>query len=268
MRYCGIQPQYFPRLHYFARIINTDIFMLRDDAQYVGKHKYPNGKTGKSYQAHSPIKQSLGSNYLIVPVQHGGFTPLCHTKISYSQTWVTDHLKTLQMAYGRAPFYTTLRPEIEWLLQRNFQTLAGLNIATVIWGLLYLLDEKTPTQEKLSVELANEILKNNTKFRLKQIKKASESKAMRNDKLTTNEKIVALCREIGATEDYCGGTGVSAYVDTDLFSKNGIKITIQDWTCIEYPQLFKKQQGFLANLSILDLLFNVSRTDALTILLG
>src|SRR3989344_745861 len=98
VRYSGIQPQYFPRLHYFARILATDIFVIRNDAQYVRKHKYPNGSIDKSYQAHSPIKQALGRQLLSVPTQHEGFAPLAATKIFYDQTWMQNHLKALQIA--------------------------------------------------------------------------------------------------------------------------------------------------------------------------
>jgi hypothetical protein len=59
---------------------------------------------------------------------------------------------------------------------------------------------------------------------------------------------------------------VAAYVDHNLFSDNGITITVQDWTCRPYPQLFEKQSGFIPNLSILDLLFNETIKKARTIL--
>ena len=86
MRYSGIQPQYFPRLHYFARILNADIFVSRDDAQFLRKHKYPDGKTDKSYQAHTPIKTPSGIYLLNVPTKHEGFIPIYKTAISYNFT--------------------------------------------------------------------------------------------------------------------------------------------------------------------------------------
>src|SRR3989344_5086175 len=261
-RYTGIQPQYFPRLHYFARILAADIFVIRDDAQYVRKHRYPNGLNDKSYQAHSPIKQALGRQLLAVPTRHEGLAPLDATKIFYDQTWVENHLKTLQIAYAHAPFFKDVNPQIEKLLQTNYVTLADLNIATIVWGILRLLEEKLITKDKLTLPFINKKLSSKVPFRLKKIARASESRALRNTNLSTNEKIVALCREFGATEDYCGGTGVAAYVEHDLFEKNGITVTVQDWKCGHYPQQFSRQQGFIPNLSILDLLFNVSSEDA------
>ena len=61
---------------------------------------------------------------------------------------------------------------------------------------------------------------------------------------------------------------MAAYMDRSLFEQHGIKITVQDWKCKEYPQLYKKQQGFIPNLSIIDLLMNVSVDEAVKIIKG
>lgn len=264
-RYTGIQPQYFPRLHYFARILNADIFVLRDDAQFVRKHKYPNGLTDKSYQAHTPIKQASERQLLFVTTKHDGFLPLAKTKISYEQKWSDDHLKTLQIAYAHAPFFKNILKELEVVFQMQYASLSELNITTLVWGLLHLLDEEF-SEDKLNLKFINEKLRKNKLFRLSEIKKASESKALKDNKLSTNEKIVALCKEVRANEDYCGGTGATVYMDDNLFLKNGINVVVQDWKCGQYPQQFSKQQGFIPDLSILDLLFNVSEDYARKIL--
>ena len=119
----------------------------------------------------------------------------------------------------------------------------------------------------VTIEKINLALKNQKKIRLKKILKGSTSKSLtQNNSLSANEKIVALLKEIGADEDYCGGTAIAAYMDKQLFAKNRIKITVQKWQCQEYSQLFMKQQKFIANLSILDLLMNIPSQEALTIL--
>ncbi len=267
-RYSGIQPQYFPRLHYFARILNADVFVIRDEAQYVRKHKYPNGEVDKSYQAHSPVKQSFGRFLLTVPVHHQGFLPLVSTKLEDSADWVEDHLKTFKISYAKAPQFQEIFPEVEILLRNKHESLADLNIATTLWGVLKILGVKKVDKDILFIDKVTEFLQKDKSVRLKEIKRSSESISLKNPELKTNEKIVALCKEYGANEDYCGGTGVNAYVDHSLFEKNGISIKVQDWRCKEYPQLFNKQLGFIANLSILDLLFNVPVKEARSILVS
>ena len=265
MRYSGIQPQYFPRLHYFARILNADIFVSRDDAQFLRKHKYPDGKTDKSYQAHTPIKTPSGIYLLNVPTKHEGFIPIYKTAISYNFTWAEDHLKTIQINYSKSPNFNDIYKDLELILSNKFDTLDSLNLATISWPILYLLGKKLNKIDDLKVEKQDS-------FRLTSIKKAIEADSVKDfkkfDSLSPNEKIVKLCREFGGDEDYCGGTGATAYIDHGVFEKNGIKITVQDWKCSEYPQLFTKQQEFIPNLSIIDLLMNVSREGAIKILNG
>lgn len=268
MRYSGIQPQYFPRLHYFARVLNTDVFVIRDDCQFVRKHKYPDGEAGKSYQAHTPIKHASGIYYLSLPISHEGLKPISETKISYENDWVENHLKTLQTFYSKAPNFLSIYPEIKEILYMRYKTLAELNLATIFWGILRLVGNARVTLDQLSFINVRKVLNKQNAIRLKHVKKASQSKSLKNKNLTANEKILSLIKEVGASEDFCGGTGVAAYMNHDLFKKSGIKVTVQDWKCAEYPQLFTKQQKFIPNLSIVDLLMNTKHSQAVKIIKG
>lgn len=268
MRYSGIQPQYFPRLHYFARILDADIFMIRDEAQFLRKHKYPDGKNGKSYQADTPIKFASGPQFLSVPVKHSaeGLLPIYKTEISYDFPWVEEQIATINLFYARAKNFSKTFPHIELILTQKYKYISELNIASILWGILFLL-EKEITTKTLTLAYVNEVLKNQSTFRLKEIRLSSESKSIAKfNEMNANEKIVALIKEVEANEDYCGGTSVAAYVDHSLFKKNAITMVVQDWNCKEYPQLFMRQQGFIPNLSIVDLLCNVSPDEACSIL--
>ena len=267
MRYSGIQPQYFPRLHYFARILAADVFMVRDDVQFVIKHKYPGNRMDKSYQAHTPIKHSFGRHLLVVPTKHAGLPTINETKISYLNKWHQDHLKALQLAYAKSLNFKKLFGELEALLNKKYDNLAYLNLSTISWGILHLIGDSLKKNE-FSLDLVNKKLKKQKKFRLREIRLASQTKTFKNFKdLGPNEKILSLCLEVGATEDYCGGVGIAAYVDHKIFEENNIKITVQDWKGRQYRQLFPRH-GFIPNLSIIDLLMNVSLKEAQGIIKG
>lgn len=266
MRYTGIQPQYFPRLHYFARILAADIYMVRDDAQFVRKHKYPDGRVDKSYQAHTIIKQATGVQFLSLPTKHLGFMPIARTIIPYDGDWVDVHLKSIHVNYRKAKNFDRLYSEVENILNQKYETLADLDIAIIFWGILHLLGEEKVTPDMLFSESIEKKLERQKKFRLGKIRRASLSSAI-SDKMSANEKIVALIDEVGANEDYCGGTAAQAYMDEDLFAKNGINVVVQDWKCREYLQLFAKL-GFIPNLSIIDLLMNVPWDEAVEIIQG
>ncbi|HSW85807.1 MAG TPA: WbqC family protein [Candidatus Saccharimonadales bacterium] len=250
IRYTGTQPQYFPRLHYFNRILNADVFMLRDDAQYVRKHKYPGGYNGPSYQSHTPIKAANGIQLLQIPTKHDNHSSIAETQLNNNTDWPELHLKTIRLAYGKAPFFTTIYPQLENLLTKKYVSLADLNISTISWAL-----------SQLNMQ--------GTKARLKNITQGSQSQYIKlNQKASATEKILGLCQEVAATEYYCGGTAVDAYLDRALLEKNGIKVIIQDWACPEYKQRFMKQHGWLPNLSIIDLLMNVDPGAVRSILIS
>lgn len=269
IRYSAIQPQYFPRLHYFARIIDADIFVLRDDCQFVRDHRYPDGKRKKSYQAHTPIRHLSGLRLLPVSIQRQKYAPILETEILYTSGWPSEHLKDIKEGYNKSPNFRNLFDEIEQIISHHFNNLSDLNCTTLFWGLFHLLGTKIASWTDLSLDELNSRLENQDLFRLKKIMKASQMKCYKDfPNMNANEKILALIKECRANEDYCGGTGAVAYVDHKLFSKRGIKITVQDWKCSQYPQQYIDKNGFLDNLSIMDLLFNVPSDRAREILLG
>jgi len=242
--------------------------MIRDDAQFVKKHKYPNGKNDKSYQSDTPIKQAHGSQFLTVPILHKKerFLPITKTEIAYELPWVKNHLLTLKIAYSKSPNFSKFYPYLEGLLMKPYPSLAELNISSILWGLLLIFEEDTSVKN-LTVKHLNKILQKQKTFRLREIRRGSESAASSNfGQMSANEKILALLDEVGANEDYCGGTAIAAYFDHDLFEKAGIKVTVQDWKCKEYRQQFIKQQSFIPNLSILDLVFNATLDETRAIL--
>jgi len=267
LRLTGIQPQYLPRLHYFARILHADLFMIQDAAQFVAKHRYPHGENGPSYQAHSPIRHPSGTHLLRVPIRHtGARRTIAETEISYGEDWPSRHVKTIERLYARSPNAKRLIPEITAIIHDRHRCLADLNIATILWGLLRLLGDEHVPVELLTIPHLEERLQETPSFRLKHIRLSSASHALANGSLGPNEKIVALCREAGADEHYCGGTAVAAYLDAALFAERGIRVTVQDWNCTPYHQRFLERHGFVSNLSILDLLLNVPAADAARII--
>lgn len=269
MRYTGIQPQYFPRLHYFARIMATDLFVIRDDVQFVRRLKYPDGANRPSFQAHSPIKLANGIYNLVLPVSHEGLTPIKMSHINYQYNWVNAHVGTIKTAYSRSGDFAVIYPEIKSILDKKYEYLSQLNLATILWGVLRLLGEKEVTLDKLTLEYVNQKLAKDPRFRLKEIKLTTGLETFKKiKKMSATEKIIAICKEIGIKEDYCGGTAMLAYMDKSLFNKHGIKITVQDWKCQKYRQLFEDKVGFIDNLSIIDLLMNVPYAQAVKIING
>jgi hypothetical protein len=63
---------------------------------------------------------------------------------------------------------------------------------------------------------------------------------------------------VGASRYYSGRAG-GAYLDAEAFRRAGVEIVAQRFEHPVYEQLFTEEQGFVPNLSAVDLLFNCGR---------
>ena len=269
MRLVGYQPQYFPRLHYFARVLDSDIFTISDYLQYVRHHVYEHGaerERGPSYQAHTPLKNANGILMLDVPVKRGGEDGkqlITEALIDYSTPWHEKHLQNIEHHYKKSPGSARLLPSLQALFESRYATLADLTIGSILWSLgrLFEMDQDVPTLDDLHARLPGGT-------RLTRIVRMSESGIPMADKGSgrdANDWIIETCRSLGATEYHFGGTSASAYMDFDRFRDAGISLKQQEWRCAPYRQQFPKR-GFIPNLSILDLLMNVTPEEARAVL--
>jgi hypothetical protein len=272
-RLVGYQPQYFPRLHYYARFLNADVFKISDNLQFVRRHAYHSSdgtsSNGPSYQAHTPIKTSQGMYLLDVPVRHEGKKTermLNAIAIDYSKGWREKQLKGIELNYKKAPQFKAIFPSLAALFSQQFPSLASYTIASTLWGLVVLFEIPIGV-EVFSVAEFNSLLPFQ-QFRLKRVVRMSELGIERADKMhgqNVNDWIIENCRALGADEYYFGGTAAGSYIDHDRLRQAGVHLVQQEWVCAEYKQQFPKH-GFLPNLSILDLLMNEPPSRAREIL--
>lgn len=269
MRLAGYQPQYFPRLHYYNRILDSDIFEVSDYVQFVQRHAFPQAdgsmKRDKSYQAHSPIKLSNGVFFLTIPT-NDEMLPINKTKISYSSNWSEKQLKSLEIAYKKSQNFEKFFPELKEIIGKEHQNLGELTLLSTLWGIVRVVTDEKLSISELTVEKVNELLAKSPEIRLKRVFLASTSGVPVPKKGEANEWIIDLCKYAGADEYYYGGTSHSAYMNLEKLENAGIKSIIQDWKCETYPQQYMKA-GFLPNLSIIDLVMNTDLATRQKILL-
>lgn len=272
MRATVYQPQYFPRLHYVNRVLDADVFVVLDSAQFTRKLKHhgPDGaETHPSYQAHTPIRLDKGRHLLTVPVRRGGGRrPLTETQTGDREQWVATHLRSIHSGYAAAPHYDAHVAEFEAILDREHASLAALNVSTLLWAIATLLQLDLATED-LTVDAVNAALADQRRVRLQRIALASNLRAERPDgRQQGNAWIAALCHEVGATEYLAGGTAAGNYMDKEFFNDRGIDVAIQSWYCPAYEQQFASRHPFIPNLSIVDLLLNVEPLTALEVVHG
>jgi hypothetical protein len=262
MRVSVYQPQYLPRLHYVNRVLDSEVFVCLASAQFTPamKHRLPDGGSDrrKTYQAHTPIKQPEGEHLLTVPVRKpGSGAAIAEVEPDGQQPWRRRHRKAIEAAYGRAPHLDDHLDGLSAVLERPHDSLADLNLATLLWALDVLLELGLDEQDR-SLAAFNERLNGHRGTRLRRIALDAELNVERPPGRQQGSLWLArLCEALGADEYLYGGVATD-YMDPDHFAARGIALVQQRWQLRPYPQRFEERVGFIPNLSVLDLLCNVT----------
>ncbi len=210
-----VQSSYLPWKGYFDLIASVDEFVLFEDFQY----------TRRSWRNRNIIKTPQGTQWLTIPVVA---SPQRTTRISdvliASPQWAERHLKTLRMAYSRAPFFSEIIKILEEEFGRKSSNLSDINISLIRRFCLY-----------LGIET---VLSTHRHY------KASDHRQLR---------LRDICLQAGASV-YVSGPAAKTYLDESIMGAAGIEVEWFDYSGYrEYPQLWGP---FVHEVSIVDLLFN------------
>jgi hypothetical protein len=214
------QPNYIPWPGYFHKIVRSDVFVILDNVDFQQGNS-------KSITSRTKIKGANGEILLTVPVKHLEDKQLNRILPDTSLPWTKKHLKSIALNYARAPHFKTWFPVFEKILAQSYPSLAHLNTA-IIREVCAALELKTPLV--VASDLAIE-------------------------ETGRNERIVAICKAVGA-DTYLCGKGGRKYMEEAVFDSGGIKVKYTDFQPQAYPQLF---EPFVPGLSILDALMNAGK---------
>ncbi len=129
-----IECQYLPCIEYFALIYKFDEIYL-DSAEFYIKQTYRN---------RCRIRGANKIETLIVPVRHTQRKiPMKDVEIDYDQKWLPVHSRTIQSAYGKAPFYEYFANDLYQILNRKYKYLFDLNFELLTKCLDFLKINKT-----------------------------------------------------------------------------------------------------------------------------
>jgi hypothetical protein len=265
------QPQFFPRLHYVNRVLDSDVFVILASAQYTKSmtHHLEDGsrERRKTYQAHTPIKQHDGEYLITLPVSRPGrLGTLEEMQPQMDRKWRARYGNTLTAAYGRTPYFDARFPEAMALLEGAEGSLAELNTSTLLWAIDLVLDLGVG-MDRLNVDNVNDALATRRGGRLRRLVHDRDTGVARPEGARMGGPwTAALCAAVGADEYLHGGTASAGYMDPAEYTARGLTLRQQHWEARPYPQAFTDRLGFLPNLSVLDLLFNVPPADAFPIL--
>lgn len=213
MRAAIMQPYLFPYLGYFQLIRSVDIFVVYDDVQYI-----KGGRINRNY-----ILADEQKKLITLPLKAASPNKLIN-EIDIERNH--NILRTIFLNYKGAPYFNSVFPIIEDILNYPNDNLACF--------LNYQL-------RKISIYLS---LTPNWHI---------SSSLKKDNSLRGQEKVLAICKELGANH-YINATGGRVLYNEASFSKERIRLSFIQSKDIIYPQFKEK---FISNLSIIDvMMFN------------
>ena len=220
------QPQYMPWLGYFDKMARADVFVLLDDVQFKKNE----------WQNRNRIRGAQGWQWITVPVLHDHGQLINQVKLNPAVDWRGQHMRAMELNYKKAPFFNLYWPRVKPLYEKEWSTLAELNIA--------------------GVKLFAELLGITTRIEVSSELGISTQRTQR---------LIDICRAIGC-DRYLAGSGCADYMDFDLMSVSGLSVEVQAYVHPSYPQVWASSpEDFFPYMSTLDLLMNCGH-DALNIL--
>ena len=220
------QPNYLPWMGLIHKIIESDVFVVLDDVQFV---------RGKNFVTRSQIKTSGGPKWISIPVHNkNDFLPINQIKINNDIPWKDEHWNKIIQNYNKAKFFSDYDILLKNSIYQKWENISEMNTA-LIQQILKIL--KIETRIQFSSEL--------------------------NTRGVGLEKIVSIIKEVNGDE-YLSGEGIGSlrYIQGNerVFEENKIKLTFQKFIHPEYFQLYGE---FIPKLSILDVIFNIGPEDTL-----
>ena len=112
---------YNPPVQYFRQVLQSDGLLIEQHENYVKQ----------SYRNRCHVLTAQGVVPLSIPILKGNSkdkTIITEIEIAYSQKWFNVHWRTLQAAYGRAPYFEFYGDYIQQVYERQPKYLFELNV--------------------------------------------------------------------------------------------------------------------------------------------
>jgi len=225
------QPNFFPWLGYFDKIVRADVFIFMDNAQFP--------KTGGTWTNRAKLRIGGQPAWVTVPVvrAYHGTRLIREMQINNTAPWRDRLLGAIRINYARAPFFNAVFPLLAEWVKTSSDSLSEFNVTTVraLAGALQLDQSKCVMGSTLTVEGR------------------------------ATDLLIAMTRAVGGTA-YLSGGGASGYQEDDKFAEAGVGLVYQDYRHPVYPQGHAAE--FIPGLSIIDALMHCGVEGTGTLLKG
>lgn len=212
-----MQPYFFPYIGYWQLMNAVDKYVIYDDVNFI-----KGGWINRN-------RILLNGKPQYFNVQMKGASPfklINEIEINCSESSINKNLKTIYMAYHKAPYFEKVNFLLEKILETQTDNLAEYVINSIRCVAEYL-------------EIKTEIV--------------ISSLLSKSNKLKGQDKVIEICKKLNATDYYNAIGGMDLYSFYE-FKKNGINLSFLKTNDICYEQF---NNEFVSNLSIIDvMMFN------------
>lgn len=212
-----MQPYFVPYIGYWQLMNLVDRYVIYDDVNFI--------KGG--WINRNRILVNGGPKYINVPMLGASPNVLINeVKVDHNEAVIRKSLRSIEGAYRKAPYYGVIYPMLEDILWCEEE-----NIAKYIEYSFHVIGKYLGIQTELLV--SSDLEKDNT--------------------LKGQDKVLAICRQLNATE-YFNAIGGQELYSFEAFRKQGIQLHFVKTQDIVYDQFGNE---FQPNLSIIDvMMFN------------
>ena len=225
------QPNFFPWLGYFDKIVKADVFLFLDDVQFQ--------KTGGVWTNRVKFIVSGEPNWITAPIDrnYSGTRNINEMQFLPNNSWRDKTRKSIENSYRKHPYYGETIEMFLPLLLNEESNIADYNIHAITAILDYLgLDTSKLKRSSLSPF-----------------------------QTSSNELLCDLTLHAGGSTYLCGG-GADAYQDEAVFVNKGIELRFQEFKHPVYVQ--KGGKEIVPGLSIIDAMMNIGLEATKALLLN
>ena len=211
-----MQPYFFPYIGYWQLINAVDIFVLYDDVNFIKK----------GWINRNNILLNKSKHLITIPLLNVSQNKhINECIISDDDKIINNIIKTMNLAYRKAPYYNLVFPTLEKIIKTK-GSISNLVLKSVLW-----------IKEYLNID--TEII--------------LSSSIGKNNELKGQDKIIEIVKKINGNH-YINAIGGQELYDKEIFNNNEIKLNFIKMKEIKYKQF---NNEFVPNLSFIDvLMFN------------
>lgn len=211
-----MQPYFFPYIGYWQLINAVDIFVLYDDVNFIKK----------GWINRNNILLNKSKHLITIPLLNVSQNKhINECIISDDDKIINNIIKTINLAYRKAPYYNLVFPTLEKIIKTK-GSISDLVLKSVLW-----------IKEYLNID--TEII--------------LSSSIDKNNELKGQDKIIEIVKKLNGNH-YINAIGGQELYDKEIFNNNEIKLNFIKMKEIKYKQF---NNEFIPNLSFIDvLMFN------------